>query len=210
MLVASRIKLAAVSAFLVLIFAANADAANWKKLSPANSPSPRLSPMMAYDPISQEIVLFGGVSSAGYLNDTWTFDGTDWTERSPGVVPPARTSGNMTYDRKSQKLVLFGGYAGNGNYLNDTWLWDGSRSNWIQTSPTSSPAAVTAPLVFTDPKTGHAMTWGGFDGQLYQNTTWQWTGTTWRNLHVQTSPPGTCKTRRLSPRGAIAARARMT
>jgi len=187
MFIRSRFGLAVLSAFL-LAFAANATAANWKKLSPANSPSPRLSPMMAYDPVSQKIVLFGGVGSAGYLGDTWTFDGTNWTQENPAVAPPGRTSGNMTYDRATKKLVLFGGYAGNGQYLNDTWLWDGAASSWIQTSPGLSPTAATAPLVFTDPKTGHAMTWGGFDGHLYQNTTWQWTGTTWRKLTTSQTP----------------------
>ena len=173
---------------LVMAFAASANAANWKKIAAANSPSPRLAPMMAYDPVSQKIVLFGGVSNAGYLNDTWTFDGINWTQVQPAAVPPGRTSGNMTYDRVTRKLVLFGGYAGNGLYLRDTWLWDGAASNWVQTSPAISPTAVTAPLVFTDPKTGHAMTWGGFDGHFYQNTTWIWTGRTWKNLNIQTSP----------------------
>jgi hypothetical protein len=173
---------------LTLAFAVSATAANWVNLAPANSPSPRLSPMMAYDPISKKIVLFGGVTSAGYLNDTWTFDGTNWTQVSPANVPPGRTSGNMTYDRVTKKLVLFGGYAGNGQYLKDTWLWDGATSNWLPTNPAISPTAATAPLVFTDPKTGHAMTWGGFDGNRYQNTTWLWTGTTWKNLQIQTSP----------------------
>src|SRR5215813_6664319 len=165
---------------LVLTTSINSSAANWKKLSPVDSPSARVSPMMAYDPVSQKVVLFGGVNTQ-YLSDTWTFDGVNWTQEHPASSPPARTSGNMAYDRVSRMLVLFGGYAGNGQYLRDTWLWDGATSSWIETNPRFAPTAVTAPLVFTDPKTGHAMTWGGFDGHLYQSTTWLWTGTSWRN-----------------------------
>jgi galactose oxidase-like protein len=188
MLTPSRWKVIALSFVLLLTLAHSAFAANWKNLAPANAPSARLAPIMAYDPVSQKIVLFGGVSPAGYLNDTWTFDGTNWTQMNPATVPPGRTSGNMTYDRVDKRLVLFGGYAGNGVYLKDTWLWDGASSNWVQTTPAVSPTAVTAPLVFTDPKSGHAMTWGGYDGHLYQNVTWIWTGRTWKNLQVQTSP----------------------
>lgn len=172
---------------LVLTTSINSSAANWKKLSPVDSPSARVSPMMAYDPVSQKVVLFGGVNTQ-YLSDTWTFDGVNWTQEHPASSPPARTSGNMAYDRVSRMLVLFGGYAGNGQYLRDTWLWDGATSSWIETNPRFAPTAVTAPLVFTDPKTGHAMTWGGFDGHLYQSTTWLWTGTSWRNLRISNAP----------------------
>ena len=101
----SRCKLVTIAALLVLTFATSAVAANWKNLAPANAPSPRLAPMMAYDPVSQKIILFGGLSSTAYMNDTWTFDGTNWTQLNLGVAPPGRTSGNMTYDRASRKLV---------------------------------------------------------------------------------------------------------
>jgi hypothetical protein len=54
-------------------------APNWTQLSPANSPSARYGSSMAYDPATGQMLLFGGSSSGGELNDTWDWDGTNWT-----------------------------------------------------------------------------------------------------------------------------------
>src|SRR5690348_13103037 len=105
--------------------AANTPTVTWSQITTANSPSARVYPSMAYDPISGHVILFGGYNGA-YLNDTWTFDGTNWSKVSTSVAPPVRTAATMAFDRVSQKIVLFGGY--NGNYLGDTWTWDGSTS----------------------------------------------------------------------------------
>src|SRR6267154_1683738 len=85
-------------------------ASNWNQLSPAASPPARYYPAMAYDPVSKKIVLFGGFSDNGNLNDTWTFDGSNWTQVATPVAPPARNGAGMAFDRPSRKLVLFGGF----------------------------------------------------------------------------------------------------
>jgi hypothetical protein len=52
---------------------------SWRELHPANSPSKRGSPSMAYDPARQRIVLYGGFDPSGNdLDDTWEWDGKDW------------------------------------------------------------------------------------------------------------------------------------
>ena len=81
----------------------------------------------------------------------------------------------MTYDSVTQKVVLFGGFDGT-NYLGDTWL-----SGWIDVTvdagnPNHHPPDVTGPMLFPDPN-GRADLFGGFDGQFYQLTMWQWNGT---------------------------------
>src|SRR5580704_15073243 len=126
----SRI-LAAVFASLVVMAmiavppcAIAAPTVSWTQLSPATSPSARAYPSMAYDPVSKKIILFGGFSAKGYLNDTWSFDGTNWTHLSTSSAPPVRTNASMIFDKGSRKLVMFGGYNGS-NYLGDTWTFDG-------------------------------------------------------------------------------------
>ena len=44
---------------------------------------------MAYDPVTGQLVLFGGYRVGGDIdfNDTWTYDGTTWTEQSPATSP---------------------------------------------------------------------------------------------------------------------------
>jgi hypothetical protein len=142
---------------------------------------------MAYDPVRKKVVLFGGLGTNGYQNDTWTFDGTNWSKVQTASAPPARTSAQMAYDIVTKKVVLFGGYNGV-NYLGDTWLWDGATSTWTKATPTRSPKPVTGPSLFTDPVSGHVDNFGGFDGMFYQLTMWSWTGTTWQNLNPPNVP----------------------
>src|SRR5689334_12156190 len=149
---------------LVLVFASIAalpllQAATWNQLSPAKSPSPRSGCAMTYDPVSQKVVMFGGLGANSNLNDTWTFDGTNWTKVSTAIAPPVRNGATMAYDRPSKKLVMFGGFDTN-TYLQDTWLWDGATSTWSQATLTKSPPRATGAMLFTDPLSGRAMMFG--------------------------------------------------
>ena len=164
----------------------SAHAQNWNLLSPANVPSPRSYLSMTYDGATHKVLLFGGFSAKGYLNDTWLFDGTAWKKVKTPVAPPVRTNARMAYDEVSHKVVLFGGYNGN-SFLGDTWLWDGASLTWTEAHPLHSPPAVTGPMLFTD-QNGHVDKFGGFDGNFYDATFWQWNGGTWKRLHPSTVP----------------------
>ncbi len=48
----------------------------WAQESPANSPSPRDSASMAYDPATSQLVLFGGYALSAFFADTWTYNGS--------------------------------------------------------------------------------------------------------------------------------------
>jgi hypothetical protein len=172
----------------ISVFASAADvpSVNWTKLSPTTSPPARSYPAMAYDAVSKKVVLFGGFGG-GYLNDTWTFDGTTWTKVDTATAPPVRTNGTMAFDRVARKLVLFGGYNGHA-FLGDTWTFDGATLSWTEEHPTTSPTAVTGPMMFTDPANGRADEYGGYDGHFYQLNTFQWTGTDWRKVKTSVSP----------------------
>ncbi len=167
-----------------------AHASNWKKLSPATSPSNRFYAAMAYDPVSQKVVLFGGEGDNGNLNDTWTFDGTNWTQVTTPVAPPVRNGATMAFDVPTQKLVMFGGFDVH-KFLKDTWVWDGATSTWTQMVMKHGPPNATGPELFTDPVTGSAMMFGGYNAfkkiPAYNNT-WKWTGTSWQKLNPNTYP----------------------
>lgn len=157
----------------------------WRKLSLAHSPSARVNMTMAYDPVGKSILLFGGYDGVSYLNDTWIFNGSDWVQLNPTSAPPVRSASAMSFDRVTGKMVLFGGYNGH-QYLGDTWLWDGATREWTNANPATQPKAVTLPMLYIDPLNGHTGMVGGFDGNLYRNETWQWTGTDWLRLHPKT------------------------
>ena len=53
---------------------------SWTHLTPANAPPARENGAMAWDPVAQELVMFGGYSGL-YFSDTWAFTGTNWVPR---------------------------------------------------------------------------------------------------------------------------------
>ncbi|HXG57428.1 MAG TPA: kelch repeat-containing protein [Thermoanaerobaculia bacterium] len=64
------------------------DGSTWKKLAPATTPPARENGRFEFDPLSGEMVLFGGY--AGYfLSDVWFFNGTDFRVRPDLSTNPA-------------------------------------------------------------------------------------------------------------------------
>src|SRR6266567_6887142 len=170
-----------------LSLAANPMSVTWMKLHPNVGFPARSGFATAYDPISKKVVVFGGNDSTGQLNDTWTFDGTTWTQIVTSMAPGNRADATMAYDVESHELVLFGGFEGV-TMLNDTWLWDGAISTWTQAQPTNIPKPATNPILFTDPANGHTDMFGGYQGQFFSRSMYQWTGTDWLTIYPSTTP----------------------
>src|SRR5690242_15684188 len=94
---------------LLALATASAETAalTWTQLAPTVSPPARSYLAMAFDEASGKVLVFGGFSGSGYLNDTWTFDGATWTKIDTAISPAPRANGEMAYDRKTRKVVLF-------------------------------------------------------------------------------------------------------
>ncbi len=119
--------------------------------------------MAAYDPLTRQTVLFGGLNivagNFATMSDTWTWDGTTWTRRTPVHVPPARGFQQMAFDAASGQLLMFGGTVGLAAGPADTWVWTGS--DWQQLHPAVSPPShVVAPFAY-DPATRQIVMYGG-------------------------------------------------
>ena len=82
-------------------------------------PVERAGASLAYDAAHHVAVLFGGVSSRGVMNDTWTWDGANWTMRNPTPSPSIRELAGMAPDTLG-RVVLFGGLNNTAD-LGDTW-----------------------------------------------------------------------------------------
>jgi hypothetical protein len=172
----------------------------------SSSPPLRAVASMAYDPTTDQLVLFGGqgAGSAGTLNDTWVWNGSVWaqvddsTDAGCGAStnacpssPPGRSGAAMAYDQASGQLVLFGGLGDHYGELDDTWTWNGSE--WTQvddaddpgctttcTSGTSSPVGSVTPVMAYDQASDQLVLFGGDD--YSGNSTWVWSGTTWTQV----------------------------
>jgi hypothetical protein len=75
-------------------------ALTWAEVTPSVSPVARSYVAMTYDATSKKVLLFGGFSGSGYLNDTWTFDGATW------II------GDLSYDIDAEAAMSVRGLVG--------------------------------------------------------------------------------------------------
>jgi hypothetical protein len=164
----------------------------WTQLHPETEPPARWDAVMAYDPSTGDLVLFGGRGGAmgtTPLGDTWIWNGRNWanvTPKVPADSPAARFQPAFAYDPSTGQLLLFGG----SNYtslFNDTWTWTGGI--WRQLSPAHGPAGRKGSLLGYDSASGQLLLFGGFGAESY-NDTWTWSGSDWTQLHPTSAPPG--------------------
>ena len=78
---------------------------------------------MAYYPISNKILLFGGRDS-NQLGTNLTATWFPWTTLSSlNPLPAPRSGARLAYHQNTGRLVLFGGLSDNNFDLGDTWTW---------------------------------------------------------------------------------------
>ncbi|HEV2165354.1 MAG TPA: kelch repeat-containing protein, partial [Thermoplasmata archaeon] len=122
----------------------------WTAWTPSLSPSPRFGAAVAYDPLNDNVYLFGGCGVTCPLSDTWVYHqagpatvGT-WTELFPPISPPGVYFATLTFDPAVSGLVLFGGCEGGLGSCpaQETWTLTGSGTwNDLALAPSDSPPA---------------------------------------------------------------------
>jgi hypothetical protein len=85
----------------------------------------RLGAAMTFDANSGIALLFGGYSSAGFLDDTWQWNGANWNQLA-ATNPSARGNSASAYDEQNDLTVMFGGQPTQGTEA--TWLMGASAS----------------------------------------------------------------------------------
>jgi hypothetical protein len=160
----------------------------WTERQPTNSPSARTFASIAYDAAHRQVVLFGGYDGTTFLGDTWIWNGRTWRQLTPASSPAPRDDAGMAYDSTHHRVILFGGADATQAY-DDTWAWTGST--WQELSPAAAPSPrSTLGSLSDDPALGGLVLYGGFDfSGIILGETWEWTGTSWEQLHPTTSLP---------------------
>jgi hypothetical protein len=160
------------------------DGSSWSEANPADSPPGRNSAMMAYDPATSQLVLFGGQGGGYTLDDTWLWTGDNWVEQFPQTSPSPRSVAAMAYDPSISEIVLFGGSTIS-SPLGDTWVWTGT--DWVELHPPVSPPARDAASIALS-QDGRLVLFGGANNYGYLGDTWTWNGTDWQRQHPAVSP----------------------
>ncbi len=180
------------------------DGSSWTQstATDANAPGYLQQASMAYDPASDQLILFGGDTTnvyTGWVGETWQWEnGTGWinaTPSDPTKSPPKLAGAAMAYDPDSGDLVLYGGFNGSG-VSDEMWVWDGS--SWTQETPAGTPPpGLSFASMSYDGDSGQLMLYGGLlseSGPEYGGT-WALsfdTGTdtyTWSQLTPTPPPP---------------------
>jgi hypothetical protein len=117
----------------------------WQQQTYATTPAARSKHRMTYNPVSGEVMLFGGQGRSGALrNDTWFYTHANgWVQCSasdpahPCGTPPSRrcctglSFGDRATEISGGQFTLFGGSTGASTVVGDTWFWDKSLG-WHQ------------------------------------------------------------------------------
>lgn len=147
---------------------------------------------MAYDERNRRVVLFGGFNGVSYLRETWTWNGTAWTRAQRDGSPPARSLASMFFDPSQNRITLYGGI-GRPNPEDaieryaDMWTFDGTR--WTELENVTTPPARYGAMIEVDPRTNHAVLFGGKDQrENYINEQWEWDGTRWQQVNPENRP----------------------
>lgn len=117
--------------------------AQWTKLSTATSPPVRSGHCAFNDPITGEVMIYGGnaLGVAAAYDDLWRLKaGTNWVEVSSALTGTGRTGAfaeTRSVNGVAVETVIFGG---NGSGLfNDTHVWNGTTC--VKANPSYAPTA---------------------------------------------------------------------
>lgn len=108
------------------------------------NPSPRRNAAMAELAASNQLILFGGKNSSGFLSNSFNWDGSKWNALNI-TGPSARAEAAMAYD--GTYTTLMGGTGNALTNLSDTWSYS-VGTGWFQQPITDS---LTTTSTFTIP-----------------------------------------------------------
>lgn len=116
---------------------------NWQQVVTPTSPPPLEWFSTGRDPVTGELLVFGGYESingfAVTRNALWAFNGLTWLLVPTPVAPSTRYAQAMADDPTNGRVLMYGGAAFQGNavWYGDLWSWNGSA--WTQLAEAAAP-----------------------------------------------------------------------
>ncbi len=147
-------------------FALDPGTNTWTDLKPKNHPTTCRAvawASMAYDPVGDQVLLFGGGLAANPSGSapTWLYDCAKnvWHRPRLEVEPPPRCNAPIVFDPLAESMVLFGGY-NQAAALNDTWVYRCGEGRWEERTPETAPPPMFAPAAALVPGGGKVLVCG--------------------------------------------------
>jgi hypothetical protein len=134
----------------------------WTNLSPPDSPTGRYGHSMAYDPIYDAVVLFGGNDSKHDLGDTWIYNRSSnlWVNKNPTPAPSPDGYSQMAYDKANGLIVLAPCF--------DTsmWVYNAGNDTWTKRKTVAALGMAAGSTMIYDEKMG-VLIFGTYPGHLF-------------------------------------------
>lgn len=166
------------------------DGERWTKIeTQGNGPGARDHHALAYDPVLEKVILYGGQDGADrYRSDTWSWDGSVWMELVGDVdAPPARATHRLATDVEGGRVLLFGGW-GESGLFNDLWEWNGRAWSAITLSGATPPPIGATRYAFDDEQDALVL-FGGRVNDASVADTWILEGNAWRHREAREDGP---------------------
>ncbi len=170
---------------------------DWSEITPSTGEIPpgRRNADAVYDAQGHRMIVFGGETSAGRVNDIWAFDfaSNSWENLTPlsGVSPAPRRTPNMIYDNANHQVIMWSGLGT--AFYNDIWRFDISDNEWTAYDPAGPlPEIRYGAVSVLDPAAGHLVTFGGFTDQGRFQDTWAFdiNNPQWNEITPSQGSPG--------------------
>ncbi|MBT3342198.1 MAG: T9SS type A sorting domain-containing protein [Gemmatimonadetes bacterium] len=173
----------------------------WPDTALLNAPSPRQNAAGIYDPIRDRVIIFGGRSSSGDLDDVWELELSRlyWSQLpTTGSAPSPRHTHNAVYDERTNEMLIWSGRSidANGSQLhNDVHALDLATLSWRQIEPsTDPPVARYGTAAVFDAVSGEMVNFAGFTERGRFDDTWRLNPATgaWREVVTDERPGQRC------------------
>jgi hypothetical protein len=186
---------------LVTLSAGGALAQDWSDITPSSgaAPTPRTLSSAVFDPQNRQMVVFGGQSASGPLNDVWAFDldAHTWTDLTPasGPAPAPRFTPASVYDAVSHEMLTWSGQGTGAVFFNDVWSFDLTTHAWSQQDPVGGPPNIRYGVASVfDPVGRDLVTFAGFTNLGRFHDVWRFDAdaVTWTDVSPVTGPLERC------------------
>jgi len=183
------------SAFLNDLWSYSISSNSWTQLNSSTSPSVRAGHTAIYLSSSNSMLVFGGYTGGGWLNELWSYNisSNSWTQLNSSTSPSVRSENTAIYLSSSNSMLVFGGYTG-ASWVNDLWSYNISSNTWVQLNPPNPlPSARAGHTAVYVSSSNSMLVFGGYNGASWLNDLWSYniSSNTWSQLNPPNPlPPG--------------------